>query len=264
MSLNIKDLFNIEGKIAVVTGGSRGIGEMIASGFLANGAKVYITARKEEALMAKAEELSNEYNAECVPFCADLSKEEGITSFSNFLIDREPEGIDFLINNAGAAWGAPFDDYPIEGWDKVVDLNLKSPFFITQKLAKLLEKKGNSDDPSRIVNIASIDGIGVSNMADTYAYSASKSGIIHLTKHLAKTLVERNIIVNAIAPGPFDSHMLGKAVNFDYGFIADMNPRKRIGTPQDMAGLCIYLCSRAGAFTVGETVTCDGGMVTTR
>ena len=260
----MKNLFSIEGKVALVTGGSRGIGEMIASGFLANGAKVYITARKEEALMAKAEELSNEYNAECVPFCADLSKEEGITSFSNFLTEKEPEGIDFLINNAGAAWGAPFDEYPVEGWDKVVDLNLKSPFFITQKLAKLLEKKGNSDDPSRIVNIASIDGIGVSNMADTYAYSASKSGIIHLTKHLAKTLVERNIIVNAIAPGPFDSHMLGKAVNFDYGFIADMNPRKRIGTPQDMAGLCIYLCSRAGAFTVGETVTCDGGMVTTR
>ena len=264
MSLNIKDLFNIEGKIAVVTGGSRGIGEMIASGFLANGAKVYITARKEDALIAKAEELSKTFNSECIPFCADLAKEEGITSFSNFLTEEEPEGIDFLINNAGAAWGAPFDEYPIEGWDKVVDLNLKSPFFITQKLAKLLEKKGNSEDPSRIVNIASIDGIGVSNMADTYAYSASKSGIIHLTKHLAKTLVERNIIVNAIAPGPFDSHMLGKAVNFDYSFIADMNPRKRIGTPQDMAGLCIYLCSRAGAFTVGETVTCDGGMVTTR
>tara|TARA_Y100000748_G_scaffold302302_1_gene304237 strand:- start:256 stop:1050 length:795 start_codon:yes stop_codon:yes gene_type:complete len=264
MSLNIKDLFNIEGKIAVVTGGSRGIGEMIASGFLANGAKVYITARKEEALIAKAEELSNKYTSECVPFCADLSKEEGISGFVNFLNDKEPAGIDFLINNAGAAWGAPFDEYPIEGWDKVVDINLKSPFFITQKLAKLLENKGNSDDPSRVVNIASIDGIGVSNMADTYAYSASKSGIIHLTKHLAKTLVERNIIVNAIAPGPFDSHMLGKAVNFDYGFIAEMNPRKRIGTPQDIAGLCIYLCSRAGAFTVGETVTCDGGMVRTR
>ena len=143
MSLSINDLFNIEGKVAIVTGGSRGIGEMIASGFLANGAKVYITARKEEALITKAEELSNEYNAECIPFCVDLSKEEGITSFSNFLTEKEPEGIDFLINNAGAAWGAPFDEYPVEGWDKVVDLNLKSPFFITQKLAKLLEKKGN-------------------------------------------------------------------------------------------------------------------------
>ena len=264
MSLNIKDLFNIEGKIAVVTGGSRGIGEMIASGFLANGAKVYITARKEEALIAKAEELSKTFNSECIPFCADLAKEEGINSFVAFIAEKEPDGFDFLINNAGAAWGAPFDDYPVDGWDKVVDINLKSPFFLTQKFAKLLEKRGTSDDPARIINIASIDGIGVSNMSDTYAYSASKSGIIHLTKHLAKTLVERNIIVNAIAPGPFDSHMLGKAVNFDYSFIADMNPRKRIGTPQDMAGLCIYLCSRAGAFTVGETVTCDGGMVTTR
>ena len=261
--MKISDLFSIENKVAVVTGGSRGIGEMITAGFLANGVKVYISARKAPALIDKAKELSDKYQQDCIPVPCDLSTMEGIEEFSSIIQDSE-DGIDFLINNAGAAWGAPFDEYPVEGWDKVVDLNLKSPFFITQKLAKLLEKKGNSEDPSRIVNIASIDGIGVSNMADAYAYSASKSGIIHLTKHLAKTLVERNIIVNAIAPGPFDSHMLGKAVNFDYGFIAEMNPRKRIGTPQDMAGLCIYLCSRAGAFTVGETVTCDGGMVTTR
>ena len=146
MSLDIKDLFNIEGKIAVVTGGSRGIGEMIASGFLANGAKVYITARKEEALIAKAEELSKTFNSECIPFCADLATEEGINSFVAFIAEKEPDGFDFLINNAGAAWGAPFDDYPVDGWDKVVDINLKSPFFLTQKFAKLLEKRGNSDE----------------------------------------------------------------------------------------------------------------------
>jgi len=263
MSLKVNDLFSVNGKIAVVTGGSRGIGEMIASGYLSNGAKVYITARKEEALIKKAKVLSEKFNSECIPFCVDLSDIVGIKKFLDFITKAEPNGIDFLVNNAGAAWGADFDSYPEDGWDKVVDLNLKSPFFITQKISSLLEMKATSDDPSRVINIASIDGIRVSNMGETYAYSASKSGIIHLTKHLAKTLVERNIIVNAIAPGPFDSHMLGKAVNFDYSFISNMNPRKRIGSPEDIVGLCLYLSSRAGAYTVGETITCDGGMVGT-
>ena len=259
MSLISQDLFNVSNKVVVVTGGSRGIGEMITSGFLANKSKVYITARKEEALVKKAEELSQKYDCECIPVSGDISNTEGIDALVKFLNDAEPDGIDYLINNAGAAWGANYDDFPESGWDKVIDLNLKTPFFLTQKLTPLLEKKGTSEDPSRIVNIASIDGLHVPLM-ETYSYTASKSGIIHLTKHLAKTLVSRNIIVNAIAPGPFDSHMLGKAVNFDYSFIAESVPRKRIGSPEDIAGLCIYLCSRAGAYTIGETITCDGGL----
>jgi len=232
---------------------------MITSGFLTNNSKVYITARKEEALVKKAEELSQKYSCECIPVSGDISNSEGIDALVNFLNDAEPEGIDFLINNAGAAWGANYDDFPESGWDKVMDLNLKTPFFLTQKLTPLLEKKGTSEDPSRVVNIASIDGLHVP-MMETYSYSASKSGIIHLTKHMAKTLINRNIIVNAIAPGPFDSHMLGKAVNFDYSLIAESVPRKRIGSPEDIAGLCMYLCSRAGAYTIGETITCDGGL----
>jgi 2-deoxy-D-gluconate 3-dehydrogenase len=232
---------------------------MITSGFLANNSKVYITARKEEALVKKAEELSQKYSCECIPVSGDISNSEGIDALVNFLNDAEPEGIDFLINNAGAAWGANYDDFPESGWDKVIDLNLKTPFFLTQKLTPLLEKKGTTEDPSRVVNIASIDGLHVP-MMETYSYSASKSGIIHLTKHMAKTLINRNIIVNAIAPGPFDSHMLGKAVNFDYSLIAESVPRKRIGSPEDIAGLCMYLCSRAGAYTIGETITCDGGL----
>ena len=262
MSLKTQDLFNVSNKVVVVTGGSRGIGEMITSGFLANKSKVYITARKEEALINKAEELSQKYECECIPVSGDISNTEGIDALVKFLNDAEPDGIDYLINNAGAAWGANYDDFPESGWDKVIDLNLKTPFFLTQKLTPLLEKKGTTEDPARVVNIASIDGLHVPIM-ETYSYTASKSGIIHLTKHLAKTLVSRNIIVNAIAPGPFDSHMLGKAVNFDYSLIAESVPRKRIGTPEDIAGLCIYLCSRAGAYTIGETITCDGGMVTT-
>ena len=259
MSLKSHDLFNVSNKVVVVTGGSRGIGEMITSGFLANKSKVYITARKEEALVKKAEELSQKYDCECIPVNGDISNIEGIDALVKFLNDAEPDGIDYLINNAGAAWGANYDDFPESGWDKVIDLNLKTPFFLTQKLTPLLEKKGTAEDPSRVVNIASIDGLHVPLM-ETYSYTASKSGIIHLTKHLAKTLVSRNIIVNAIAPGPFDSHMLGKAVNFDYSFIAESVPRKRIGSPEDIAGLCMYLCSRAGAYTIGETITCDGGL----
>ena len=259
MSLKSQDLFNVSNKVVVVTGGSRGIGEMITSGFLANKSKVYITARKEEALVKKAEELSQKFDCECIPVSGDISNTEGIDALVKFLNDAEPDGIDYLINNAGAAWGANYDDFPESGWDKVIDLNLKTPFFLTQKLTPLLEKKGTSEDPSRVVNIASIDGLHVPLM-ETYSYTASKSGIIHLTKHLAKTLVSRNIIVNAIAPGAFDSHMLGKAVNFDYSFIAESVPRKRIGSPEDIAGLCIYLCSRAGAYTIGETITCDGGL----
>ena len=259
MSLKSQDLFNVSNKVVVVTGGSRGIGEMITSGFLANKSKVYITARKEEALVKKAEELSQKYDCECIPVSGDISNTEGIDALVEYLNDAEPDGVDFLINNAGAAWGANYDDFPESGWDKVIDLNLKTPFFLTQKLTPLLEKKGTSEDPSRVVNIASIDGLHVPLM-ETYSYTASKSGIIHLTKHLAKTLVSRNIIVNAIAPGPFDSHMLGKAVNFDYSFIAESVPRKRIGSPEDIAGLCIYLCSRAGAYTIGETITCYGGL----
>ena len=259
MSLKTQDLFDVSNKVVVVTGGSRGIGEMITSGFLANNSKVYITARKEEALVKKAEELSQKYSCECIPVSGDISNSEGIDALVNVLNDAEPEGIDFLINNAGAAWGANYDDFPESGWDKVMDLNLKTPFFLTQKLTPLLEKKGTTEDPSRVVNIASIDGLHVP-MMETYSYSASKSGIIHLTKHMAKTLINSNIIVNAIAPGPFDSHMLGKAVNFDYSLIAESVPRKRIGSPEDIAGLCMYLCSRAGAYTIGETITCDGGL----
>ena len=252
----MKDLFNVEGKVALVTGGSRGIGAMIAEGFVKNGVKTYITSRKSEQCNNKADELSK--FGKCVSIPADLTDLNEMDKLVKHIKKNEKQ-FNFLINNAGAAWGAKYDDFPESGWDKVIDLNLKTPFFLTQKLTPSLEKKGTPEDPSRVVNIASIDGLHVP-MMETYSYTASKSGIIHLTKHLAKTLVNRNIIVNAIAPGPFDSHMLGKAVNFDYSFIAESVPRKRIGTPEDIAGLCMYLCSRAGAYTIGETITCDGGL----
>ena len=259
--MKINNLFNIENKTAVVTGGSRGIGEMIASGFLANGTKVYITARKAPALLEKANELSQKYNAECIALPCDLSTVEGIESFVN-LINEKESGIDYLINNAGAAWGEPFEDFSEAGWDKVMDLNVKSMFFLTQKMTALLKSNASEENPSRVINIGSIDGLNVP-MFPTFSYSASKAAVHHLTRVLAAQLVKENILVNAIAPGPYPSAMLGSAVNSDYSEIEKRNPRKRIGTPEDIAGLVIFLCSRAGAFTVGETITSDGGIVKT-
>lgn len=259
--MKINNLFNIENKTAVVTGGSRGIGEMIASGFLANGTKVYITARKAPALLEKANELSQKYNAECIALPCDLSTVEGIKSFVKVINEKE-SGIDYLINNAGAAWGEPFEDFSEAGWDKVMDLNVKSMFFLTQKMTALLKFNASEENPSRVINIGSIDGLNVP-MFPTFSYSASKAAVHHLTRVLAAQLVKENILVNAIAPGPYPSAMLGSAVNSDYSEIEKRNPRKRIGTPEDIAGLVIFLCSRAGAFTVGETITSDGGIVKT-
>ena len=259
--MDINSLFSVKGKVAVVTGGSRGIGEMITSGFLANGVKVYISARKAPALIEKANELSERYNQKCIPIPCDLSTMEGIDEFLKKINEKE-DGIDFLINNAGAAWGESYESFPEAGWDKVMDLNVKSIFFLTQKLKPLLSKKTSLDDPSRIINIGSIDGLNVPAF-ETYSYSTSKAAVHHLTRVLAARLVKENILVNAIAPGPYPSAMLGSAVNSDYSEIENNNPRKRIGTPEDIAGLVIFLCSRAGAYTVGETITSDGGIVKT-
>ena len=259
--MKIENLFNIENKVAVVTGGSRGIGEMITSGFLANGVKVYISARKAPALIDKANELSEKYGIDCIPVPCDLSSMEGINEFVE-IIEKKEEGIDFLINNAGAAWGEPLESFSEKGWDKVMDLNVKSIFFLTQKFKTLLTKNATEEDPSRVINIGSIDGLNVPAM-ETYPYGASKAAVHHLTRVLAAKLVKENILVNAIAPGPYPSNMLGAAVNHDYSEIAKRNPRNRVGTPEDMAGLAIFLCSRAGAYTVGETITSDGGIVKT-
>ena len=259
--MKIDSLFNIQDKVAVVTGGSRGIGEMITAGFLANGTKVYISARKAPALVDKAKELSDKYNQECIPIPCDLSSMKGIEEFTNEIQNKE-KGIDFLINNAGAAWGEPLESFSEGGWDKVMDLNVKSLFFLTQKFKNLLLNNASVEDPSRVINIGSIDGLNVPSM-ETYSYGASKAAVHHLTRVLAAKLVKENILVNAIAPGPYPSAMLGAAVNHDYSEIAKRNPRKRVGTPEDMAGLAIFLCSRAGAYTVGETITSDGGIVKT-
>ena len=261
----MKDLFSIKDKVALVTGGSRGIGEMIAAGFLTSGAKVYISSRKAEVCDSTATRLSKEFGGECISIPSDLSTLDGVESLAN-TISSEESKLDILINNAGASWGAPIDEYPESGWDKVMDTNVKGVFFLIQKLLPVLRKAASSDDPSRVVNIGSVDGIKTGGF-DAFAYGPSKAALHHLTRILAASLIKEKIIVNAIAPGPFPTWMLSTGVGFggetdvDWSVVGDQNPSGRVGNMKDIAGLAIFLCSRASAYTVGQTITCDGGAV---
>ena len=257
---NMKDLFNVEGKVALVTGGSRGIGAMIAEGFVKNGVKTYITSRKSEQCNNKADELSK--FGECISLPADLTDMNEMNKLVNHIKDNEKQ-LNFLINNAGAAWGASFDEFPENGWDKVMDTNVKSMFFLTQKLAKILEQSGNNSDPSRVINVGSIDGIGIPR-AETYSYPASKAAVHQLTRVLANRLAHRNININAIAPGPFQSNMMAHTLE-EYGEqITSSVPRGRIGIPEDMAGTAIFLCSKASAYITGSIIPVDGGSLIAR
>ena len=255
----LKDLFSLRGRVALVTGGSRGIGKMIASGFLNQGAaKVYITARKAAACEATAKELSAAYDGECIALPIDISTTAGIEMLAGEIGKREGK-LDILVNNAGAAWGADFDEFPEVGWDKVINLNLKTPFFLTKALAGYLRAAASVERPAKVINIASIDGIFV-NPLETYSYAASKSGLIHLTRRMAVKLISDHIVVSAIAPGPFKSDM-NRAARDNADEVATRVPAGRIGTDEDMAGAAIDLASRAGDYVVGGTIAVDGGMV---
>ena len=257
--MKIERLFSVAGKVALVTGGSRGIGEMIARGFVENGVKVYITARKAADCDALAAELSQV--GECVSIPADLSQMSEIERLAAEIEAREGK-LHILVNNAGASWGAGFDDFPETGWDKVMDLNVKSVFFLTQRLVKLLQAAATPDDYSRVINIGSIDGLHVSGL-ETYSYAASKAGVNHLTRMMAKFLADRHIAVNGIAPGYFPSKMTA-GIAEDFGEAArQATPMKRWGQPSDMAGIAIYLSSKASAFTCGAVIPVDGGYATT-
>ena len=264
--MKIKELFSIEGKTALVTGGSRGIGEMIAAGFLANGVKVYISSRKAEACNAKAAELSEKFGGECISIPGDVSTMEGLEALVAKLESRE-DRLHILVNNAGVSWGCPLEEFPEIGWDKVMNTNVKGMFFLTQKLMPLMKVAATHEDPARVVNIGSVDGLKNPRF-ENYSYGPAKAAVHQLTRQTGAALVKQNIIMNAIAPGPFPTWMLSTGVGFggetegvDWAKTGKNNPRGRVGTPEDIAGLAIFLCSRAGAFTVGATITCDGGAV---
>lgn len=256
--MNTTELFSLQGRVALVTGGSRGIGRMIAKGLLCQGAKVYITARKAAACDETAQELSA--FGTCISMPCDVSTQAGIAHLVQQLSEKE-QLLDILVNNAGAAWGAPFDAFPESGWDKVVDLNMKTPFFLTQALAPLL-RQAAQHRMAKVINIASIDGVSV-NPLETYSYAASKAGVIHLTKRMSLELIKDNIGVNAIAPGAFASDMNREAR--DHGeATAQRIPAKRIGRNEDMAAAAIYLCAAASDYVVGHTLVVDGGVTLAR
>jgi NAD(P)-dependent dehydrogenase (short-subunit alcohol dehydrogenase family) len=250
-----EDLFSLKGRTALVTGGSRGIGKMIAAGFVAYGAKVYISSRKADQCEATAEELSKG-NGRCIPLPQDISTVAGCHALTAAL-RRCEDKLDILVNNAGAAWGADFLEFPEHGWDKVMDLNVKSPFFLTQSLHGMLKAAASDQQPAKVINITSIDGIRL-NPWETYSYHASKSALIYLTRRMAARLVQDRIVMTSIAPGPFASEM-NKMARDHADEVAQRTPLGRIGTDEDMAGTAIFLASRAGDYVIGDTIAVDGG-----
>jgi NAD(P)-dependent dehydrogenase (short-subunit alcohol dehydrogenase family) len=253
-------LFDISGKTALVTGGSSGIGLMIARGYVEAGAKVYISSRKADVCEEVAAELSKV--GTCLSLPADLSSEAECDRLAAEISALEPR-LDILVNNAGATWGEPLETFPESAWDKVLDLNLKSPFFLTRAFLPLLQEAGTQDDPARVVNIGSIDGLHVPPM-NTYSYSSSKAALHHLTRVLARELGPRHITVNAVAPGPFESKMMAATLDAFGKEIAARSPLGRIGRPDDMAGVVVFLSSRAGSYVTGSVLAVDGGIATTR
>ena len=253
----MNSLFDVSGKVVLVTGGSRGIGEMIARGFVEAGASVYISSRKADVCDALAAELSK--SGSCTSLPADLSSEAECRRLASELGKRESH-LDVLVNNAGATWGAPMADYDETAFERVLALNVKAIFHLTRFLRPLLEAAGSADNPSRVINIGSIDGLHVPTL-ETYAYSASKAAVHQLTRHLAKAMAP-NVTVNAIAPGPFESKMMHATLEAFGTEIAAAAPLKRIGRPADMAGAAIFLASPAASYITGVILPVDGGIAT--
>lgn len=250
----MKNLFDVSGKIVLVTGGSRGIGKMIAQGFVENGAKVYVSSRKAVACEETAAELSRK--GECVPLPADAANAVGWEAIAH-RIEADYGHLDVLVNNAGAAWGAPVEEYPEIGWDKVYDINVRGVFFLIQKLLPALRK--SAKPPARVINIASINGIKPPDL-ETFAYSSSKAACIMLTRHLAKRLAAERILVNAIAPGPFATDMMAATLDTYGAEYVARNPLRRLGNASDIAGTALFMASAASSYMTGAVIPCDGGV----
>lgn len=255
MTLKVEDLFSVRGKIALVTGGATGIGRMIAQGLVDNGARVYIASRKLDVCTAAAEEIST--NGECIPLSVDLNKLDQINELAADIAAREPK-LHILVNNSGAGWTQPIEEYSEAGWDKVMTLNVKAPFFLFKALLPQLKAAASAADPTRVINIGSAGGIET-QYTDNYVYGPSKAALHHLTKALAVRFAENNITVNVIAAGPFPSVMMGRGDRLAH--FAKQVPLGRAGTTEDMAGTVLYLCSRAGAYISGTELPVDGGKV---
>jgi NAD(P)-dependent dehydrogenase (short-subunit alcohol dehydrogenase family) len=252
-------LFDLSGKYALVTGGTRGIGMMMARGLLQAGARVVISSRKAEACAQAQERLSAFGDVRAVP--ADLSRHDECLRLSE-IVTAESDGLHVLVNNAGATWGEPLETFPDSAWDKVIDLNLKSPFWLVQALLPALRRAGTADDPARVINVGSIDAIHVSRLP-VYSYASSKAALHQLTRVLAQELGPQHVTVNAVAPGPFPSKMMAATLDAFGDTIAQSAPLRRIGRDDDMAGIAVFLASRAGSYLTGTVIPVDGGIATT-
>jgi len=252
------DLFDVSGKTALVTGGSRGIGLMIARGLVQAGARVIVSSRKSADIQAAAAELAT--LGDCHAIAADISTQDGARELAASVRERFP-ALDILVNNAGAAWGAPLEEFPAGGWQKVIGTNVEGVFFLTIALLEQLRAAAHVEDPARVINIGSINGLQPPAV-ENYSYSASKAAVHMLTRHLAKRLASEHITVNAIAPGPFESRMMAFALEDPEAraAIESSVPLGRIGHPDDVAGLTLFLASRAGAYLTGTVIPLDGGI----
>ena len=256
-------LFDISGKVALVTGGSSGIGLMIATGFAEAGCDVIISSRKADVCARVAADLNAHVGRDAVTAIpADLSTEAACLQLAREVSEVTGGRLDILVNNAGATWGAPFDDHDDAAWSKVLDLNVKAVFHLTRFLHDELRAAASPEDPARVINIGSVDGIHVPTL-ETYAYTAAKAAVHQVTRAMAKRLGPEHITVNAIAPGPFQSRMMRATLEIAGDAIAESIPLKRIGTDTDMAGTAIFLASRAGAYLTAAIIPVDGGMVGT-
>ncbi len=259
-STRLEDLFGLDGKTALVTGGSRGIGMMIAGTLLDAGATVYLTSRREEAATEAANDLSD--RGDCAGLVGDVSTTEGVSALAT-MVGNRIESLDVLVNNAGTTWGAPIEEYPLHGWDKVMDTNVRGVFLLTQQLLPLLEAAAHPENPSRVINIGSVDGLE-SPLFESYAYSSSKAAVHMLTRHLARHLADRHITVNAIAPGLFESKMT-KFIFDSSGILdtaVDRIPLNRPGGSDDVGGTAVWLASRAGSYLTGAIIPVSGGVAT--
>jgi NAD(P)-dependent dehydrogenase (short-subunit alcohol dehydrogenase family) len=253
------ELFSVEGKRVVITGGTSGIGKMITEGLAERGAHVFTASRKKPAVDALVEELSEKRGLAVGAVSMDLASPDGVEQFAAAAADHFQGSFDVLVNNAGATWGAPLEDYPATGWDRVFDLNVKSVFFLTQRSLPYLRKAAKAEDPARVVNIGSIAGM-MHPPDNAWAYHPAKAAVHHLTETIAKALAGENITVNAIAPGIFPSKMSKHMFpGGDDSAVSSIIPMKRPGRPSDIVGTTIYLLSRAGAYTTGAILPVDGG-----
>jgi NAD(P)-dependent dehydrogenase (short-subunit alcohol dehydrogenase family) len=252
--MDMNSIFRLDGRVALITGGSRNIGSWIAEAFIAQGAKVYISSRKADACFAMAEKLG----PNCIALPQDVSTVAGCKALAAQFAEHEQK-LDILVNNAGAAWAAPFDDFPEAGWDKVMDLNVKSPFFLTQALHAQLKAAASAAQPAKVINITSIDGQRL-NPWEHYSYQTSKAALIMLTKKMAAHLIGEQIIINSLAPGAYPSEM-NKAARDHADEVGKGIPAGRVGRPEDIAAAAVYLASRAGDYVIGHTLNVDGGLV---